>query len=210
MWTSSGHGGVVGWRVRRAPPSFDRHPDPHSPRFVSATLAVDASSVDSGSIFANQIVKSEEDHVGIELLERAAEAGGRLLRVERLVASGSADSAGRGAGFLLTFDVGRVLVAADRVHESLMIRHVDSAEALSAIRLMPLDEEEPWWRLAGQPLTGAWLRSEGEGAASGAGGESHVRLQFREPDQNPKRIAFLYEQGSVRVIEVQEGVTDGG
>jgi hypothetical protein len=147
--------------------------------------------------------------LGIELLERAAEAGGRLLRVEQLVSAGGGDSPERGAGFLLTFDVGRILVAADRVHESLMIRHIDSAEALSAIRLRPLDEEEPWWRLAGNPLTGAWLRSEGEGAAAAAGAASDVRLQFREADQNPKRVALLFDQGSVRVIEAQEGVADG-
>ncbi|MCH2184424.1 hypothetical protein MK280_00970 [Myxococcota bacterium] len=148
--------------------------------------------------------------MGIELLERAAEAGGRLLRVEQLALAGEADTPERGAGFLLTFDVGRILVAADRVHEQLVIRHIDSAEALSAIRLRPLDEEEPWWKLAGNPLTGAWLRAEGEGAAAGSGAVSHVRLQFRESDQNPKRIALLYEQGSVRVSETQGGVTDGG
>ena len=138
--------------------------------------------------------------MGIELLERAAEARGRLLRVEQLVSAGGGDTPERGAGFLLTFDAGRILIVADRVHEGLVYRHIESAEVLSDIQLRALDEEEPWWRLAGNPLTGAWLWAEGEGAATGSGAVAHVRLQFREPDQNPKLVALLYEEGSVRVV----------
>ena len=51
--------------------------------------------------------------MGVELFERAAEVGGCFLKAEQLVESGGDDDPLRGPGYLLTFDVGRILVAAD-------------------------------------------------------------------------------------------------
>ncbi len=139
--------------------------------------------------------------MGIELFERAAESRGRLLRAEQLVtADGDADPQ-RGAGYLLTFDVGRILVAADRAHQRLLLRHVAAPEEVQSIKLAPLDDEEPWWRVAGNTITRAWPGGDGEGAASGAGAVRELRMQFREDDESPKVIALRYEDGVVRVGE---------
>jgi hypothetical protein len=144
--------------------------------------------------------------LGIELLERAAEARGRVLRVELLPLAGSEPESARGAGFLLTFDIGRVLVVADPSRRRLVLRHVQSPAELESIRLVPLDEEEPWWRVAGNPLTRIWPGNAGEGAASAEGDLQEVRLQFREDDERPKVISLRYADGVVRVAEEKTDV----
>jgi len=143
---------------------------------------------------------------GIELFERVAEARGRLLRVELLVAADVEPDAAHGAGFLLTFDVGRLLVAADRAHGVLLVRAVTSPAEVESIKRIPLDEEEPWWRVAGNPLTRAWPGGGGAGAESGAGALREVRIQLREDDENPKVISLRYDAGAVRVTQEE---TDG-
>jgi peptide-methionine (R)-S-oxide reductase len=113
--------------------------------------------------------------LGIELFERAAEARGRFLRAEQLQAAGGASDPQRGPGFLLTFDVGRILVAADPGNQSLLLRQVKNPEEVASIRLTELGEEEPWWRIVGDPLTAVWPVHRGGGAggclgARGGGG----------------------------------------
>lgn len=139
--------------------------------------------------------------MGIELFERIAEARGRILRVEQLVAAGAAPDPSHGPGYLLTFDVGRILVAADRVHGRLLLRPVAAPAELEGIARAPLDEEEPWWRVAGNPLVRAWPVESGAGAASGAGDVRELRLQFRDDDASPKLISLRYEGGAVWVAE---------
>lgn len=138
--------------------------------------------------------------VGIELFERAADARGRILRVEQLQANEGASEPGHGAGYLLTFDIGRILVAADRVHERLLLRHLDKAEEAEAIRRVPLDEAEPWWRVAGNSITRAWPVGDGAGAEAG-GTVREIRIQFREDAENPKVISLRYDRGDVWVGE---------
>lgn len=141
--------------------------------------------------------------MGIELFERVAEARGRMLRVEQLVPAGGASDPRRGPGLLLTFDVGRILVVADPAHGRLLVRHIESAAEVEAIKRAPLDEEEPWWRVAGNSITRAWPggAGAGEGAAAGTGDLREVRLQFREDEENPKVISLRYDDGAVRVAE---------
>jgi hypothetical protein len=139
--------------------------------------------------------------LGIELFERVAEARGRVLRVEQLVPAGGASSPRRGPGYLLTFDVGRILVVADPAHGCLLVRHVESAAEVEAIKRAPMDEQEPWWRVVGNPVTRVWPGGAGAGAASGAGDLHEVRLQFREDDANPRVISLRYDDGAVRVAE---------
>ncbi len=99
----------------------------------------------------------------IELFERAAGAGAQLLRVEQY-----------GAVLALTFDVGLVTVA-PAAAGALVVAHPDSRDELPATP-QSLDEEEPWWRLLGSPLTGV----SSEGAA--------IRLRFRAVDDNPRTV----------------------
>jgi hypothetical protein len=137
--------------------------------------------------------------LGIELLERAAEAGGCFLKAERLLdAEGAADSSS-GPGYLLTFDVGRILVVADRANGCLQLRQVESADEVASIRLAPLDEEEPWWRLAGNPITRAWPCHEGSGASISTGEVGDIRMQFRRRDDKPRFVSLRYEAGAVHV-----------
>ncbi len=119
----------------------------------------------------------------MERLERAVEAGGRLLKVERL----GGVSQGIARGFLLTFDVGRLLieVEAGRVH-SVVIESADEVPA----NLEAASEDEPWWRLIGCPMTQVWA---GEVGAQG------LRLKFREDHENPKFIALVPDGAEVRV-----------
>ncbi|MCS5636329.1 MAG: hypothetical protein NZ990_07415 [Myxococcota bacterium] len=137
--------------------------------------------------------------MGIELLERAAEVSGCFLRAERLVDAESDDDPSRGPGYLLTFDVGRILVVADRVNSCLQLRQVKSLDEVASIRLDPLDEEEPWWRLAGDAITRAWPCHEGSGASISAGEVGDIRMQFRREDEKPRFVSLRYEEGVVRV-----------
>ena len=87
------------------------------------------------------------EETGLEILEQAAEARGKILRAE-------ADRAGASVGVLaLTFDVGRVVI--EPSERGVEIRRATDRDALPE-DLGALDEEEPWWRLLGQPITAAW------------------------------------------------------
>jgi len=125
----------------------------------------------------------------MELLERVAEAKGRLLRVQCY-----RERAGKAprlvSGLLLTFDVGRILVWADPAQNGeggLSYMHVEDTEDLSA-GLVELDEREPWWRVLGSPLFRVRRKT-------GPGG---VCLQFRASDSNPRFIDIVQKD---RLIE---------
>jgi len=137
--------------------------------------------------------------LGIELFERVAEAQGRILKVDQLVAAGGDPDPSRGPGYLLTFDVGRILVVADPQHDRLLVRAVESPAAVEAIRTASVEEEEPWWRVVGNPATRAWPGSDGEGATAASGDVREVRIQFREDTENPRVVSLRYDAQAVRV-----------
>jgi hypothetical protein len=124
--------------------------------------------------------------VGFELFQRASGARAQILRVERMASSDGESSA---PAFLLTFDVGRILVRSDPFTGSLRAEALESREAVSG-PLACADEEEPWWRVLGAPLTAAW--------ESGAEEARGLRLRFRSDDDNPRVIALRPEGASVR------------
>ena len=127
----------------------------------------------------------------LEIFERAVEAKGRLLRVD-------ADRAGPTPRRLaLTFDVGRILLEATA--DGLTASSV-AADATLPEGLDSLAEEEPWWRLLGNPITAAWPGDAGE-AAGARSGESLwcLKLRFRE-EADHARIVLLEAAGpAVRV-----------
>jgi hypothetical protein len=127
----------------------------------------------------------------LEIFERAVAARGRLLRVE-------ADRSGATPRQLaLTFDVGCILVRPSG--DGLSATQVGESGALPG-KLEPLDEEEPWWRLLGQPLTAAWQGATGEAAgAQGAGFSSVLKLRFREQTENPRIVVLEAAGAAVRV-----------
>ncbi len=127
----------------------------------------------------------------LEIFERAARAHGRILRVE-------ADRGGATARVLaLTFDVGRILLRSDG--SEVRAEAVADRDALPA-GLVCLDEEEPWWRVLGQPLTAAWPARGGE-ATGGATGDAlpALKLRFRESDRNPRIVALTAAGPALRV-----------
>lgn len=132
---------------------------------------------------------------GLEILERAAEARGKILRAE-------GDRAGASVGVLaLTFDVGRVVIAP--ADDGLAIRGVGEREGLPD-GIGSLDEEEPWWRLLGQPITAAWPGGVEEGVgASGLGKLMVIKLRFREENENP-RVVRLEATGSAIRVSLDE------
>jgi hypothetical protein len=97
---------------------------------------------------------------------------------------------GLAAGFLLTFDVGRLLVQVDpdagRVHSLLIESAAEMPPGLEAV-----SEEEPWWRLVGCPL-----------ARVGAGevGAQGLRLQFRADGENPRVVVLQPSANEVQAI----------
>jgi len=137
--------------------------------------------------------------VGIELFERVARAGGRLLRAEQLAPAGRGGDSVCAPGYLLTFDVGRILLVAEPASATLRASEVrDRAELGASLR--SLDEEEPWWRLLGNPITRVWPGPSGSGAIAGSQEEvKDMRIQFRQDDENPRVVSLRFDAGAVRV-----------
>ena len=127
----------------------------------------------------------------LQVFERAVDANGRLLRVE-------ADRTGSTPRkLILTFDVGRILIQPS--DDGLTIATIADRAALPE-GMTALEEEDPWWRLLGQPLTAAWPGGVEESVgATGSGPLLALKLRFREETQNP-RIVLLESAGTaVRV-----------
>jgi hypothetical protein len=114
----------------------------------------------------------------MDRFEKVAEAGGQLLRVDGVEPTGIG-----GSSLLMTFDVGRVLVSADPVGRHLVAEVVASLEDTPG-ELAPANEEEPWWRVIGNPLVRVSPLVEGTALSQG------VRLQFRADDDAPRIIAL--------------------
>jgi hypothetical protein len=148
----------------------------------------------------------------MERLQRAAEAGGRVLKAERLD-PGGAGAAQRAAAFLVTFDVGRLLLSVDPGSGELTSHYLEPGEEAPP-GLLDAAEEEPWWRILGAPLVRVW---SGEAAAGGgrrgsAGpsqGGRGLLLQFRDDAANPRIVSFDPEGPLVRV-SLAEAEPQGG
>lgn len=125
---------------------------------------------------------------GIELFERAAEAKARLLRVARFRSEG-----GGATGLLLSFDVGQIAVEPLAAGDAaLAVSHPDDGDSPPQ-HLDPLDEQEPWWRLLGNPLTAVWPRSHGASL-------HEIRLRFREPEDAARVVTLAIRGHSVAAL----------
>jgi hypothetical protein len=132
--------------------------------------------------------------MGIELFERAAAGGGQLLRAEVRPLDGRGD---RVSALLLTFDLGRIAVAAEPATSRLAIEYVPSRDDVGGLE--DASEEEPWWRLLGSPLARAW--------PAGPDGKGGLYLQFRASGQSPRVVALEPRGGSVAIrLERPEAV----
>jgi hypothetical protein len=145
------------------------------------------------------------DALGIELIERAAEARGRLLKVERQAPAAGAEDTSRAITFQLTFDVGRISIGFDHIRGSLVIEHLD-ADAPQLAGLEDLAEADPWWRILGNSIVRAWPSPNGEGAQSATTDAlAEFCMQFREDADNPKLVALRAEPSGVRVLLKEVG-----
>jgi len=122
----------------------------------------------------------------VELLRRAAAAGGQILKVELRGVPGGAGGE-RATAFLLTFDVGRILVSADPASGRLVPVHLREPDEAPR-DLVNASEEEPWWRLLGCPLARA------EAAANSTG----IRLEFVISKERTRTLALEIDGGLVR------------
>ena len=128
---------------------------------------------------------------GLEIFERIATSGGRILRAKADRSGGTSDV------LALTFDVGRVLVRSG--DDGLLVSHASERAAVPE-DLMPLDEEEPWWRLLGQPVSAAWPGGVEEGVgARGLNSLLILKLRFRAETDNPRVLMLEAAGRSVRV-----------
>lgn len=128
---------------------------------------------------------------GLEIFERAATARGRILRIE-------ADRPGAMPEVLvLTFDVGRIVVRPG--DDGLLVESVEDVASMPE-GLQAVDEEEPWWRLLGHPMTRAWPGGVEEGVgARGLGSLMVLKLRIREESDNPRVLRLEAAGRAVRV-----------
>lgn len=122
----------------------------------------------------------------MERLTRVVEASGRLLKADRVGGDGSALA----AGFLLTFDVGRLLLEVDPNAGKIRSVIIETTEEIPA-GLEEASEDEPWWRVVGSPLARVW---------AGDVGAQGVRLQFRADHERPRIITLQPSGGDVQVL----------
>ncbi len=127
----------------------------------------------------------------LDIFERAATARGRILRIE----ADRSDALPR--ILALTFDIGRIVLRAEA--GEVRAEAVPERGALPP-GLVPIDEEEPWWRVLGQPITAAWPLAGGEtGPVATAAALRAVKLRFRESDQNPRIVAIAAAGPALRI-----------
>lgn len=128
----------------------------------------------------------------MELLERVAGESGQLLRVETQIDGPAGDVI---SALILTFDVGRVVLRVDSASGSLDEQQLEAGAATPS-NWVNVDEEEPWWRVLGSSLSRVLDIDPGSGSVG-------VALQFRQDEDNPRRIALL-AHGTGVVVKLQQ------
>lgn len=126
----------------------------------------------------------------MEIFERAAAARGRILRVE----ADRSDALPR--ILALTFDIGRIVV---RPADGELRAEVVADRAALPPGLVLLDEEDPWWRVLGQPLTAVWPVGSEAGPVRTQARLEALKLRFRESDQNPRIVGITAAGPALRV-----------
>jgi hypothetical protein len=122
----------------------------------------------------------------MEVFENAATAGAQLLKAERLAQAGD-DETPLTSAYLLTFDVGRVLLAADPVRGRLVANTLPDVESVPG-GLVDASEDEPWWRLLGCSLAQATSQTEA----------TSLRLDFRISDDGLRSLDLVMTGGVIR------------
>ncbi len=125
------------------------------------------------------------------ILEELIREEPRLLRAE-LAPADEREAATCFRGLLLTFDVGRLVVAIDAEKGILRVDHGTEVE-LDEADIEGVDEEEPWWTLMGHALVRARR------------GPDVLELQFRADDKSPKLVTLTLREGAIHVVARKKG-----
>lgn len=130
----------------------------------------------------------------MEVFKNAAEAGAQLLKAERLAQAGGEETS-LASAYLLTFDVGRVLLAADPARGRIAADPIPDPDSVPG-GLVDASEDEPWWRLLGCSLAQATPTSE----------PASIRLDFRISAGGLRSLDLVLTGGAIRaeITEVQE------
>ncbi len=121
----------------------------------------------------------------MERLLRVVEAKGRLLKADRVGGAGP----GIAPAYMLTFDVGRLLIEVDATAGRVHSVHLETADEIPS-GIEDASEDEPWWRIMGCVLARV---TAGEVGAQG------LQLQFREDHDNPRVVSLLPSGSEVQV-----------
>ena len=122
-----------------------------------------------------------------EVLERVAESGGRLLRVEREPGAGPAGRS-RSRVLRLTFDLAVVELRAASAGRGAALEAVTLVPGSAPAPPVSADEEGPWWTLIGHPLTRVATLPDGA-----------LRVQFRPDAASPRILLLGAVEGAVAV-----------
>ncbi len=88
-------------------------------------------------------------------------------------------------GFVLVGAAGRSLVRAEPIAGSIAVE--PGEDAPDGLALVEAGQEEPWWRILGNPLVAVTEPRTPHG----------LLLQFRRDDENPRVVSFSLEEGLV-------------
>jgi hypothetical protein len=122
----------------------------------------------------------------MEAFKNAAAAGAQLLKAERLAPAGD-DQTPLTSAYLLTFDVGRVLLATDPARGRLVAENIPDPDSVPGGRV-DASEDEPWWRLLGCSLA----------LATPAAEPASLRLDFRISGGELRSLDLVMTGGAIR------------
>jgi hypothetical protein len=129
-----------------------------------------------------------------EVLAELAGPQARLLRTQQIPLPGRSELC---RAVLLTFDRARLIVSPSERGDELSVRldagESDTTHAALTAAAEESGEEEPWWRVLGNPLHRAWASSDIDR------GRAALELQFRRDDANPRVVALELADGAIRV-----------
>lgn len=93
---------------------------------------------------------------------------------------------------VLTFDVAILIFEPSVDRADLRAARIPDADALpDGVR--SADEDEPWWPLLGNELTGASAHLSAEGRRTAC------ELQFRRPEEGPRLVSVALHDGGLKV-----------
>jgi hypothetical protein len=128
------------------------------------------------------------------VLEELAGTAARLLRAQQTPLPGQSELY---EAVVLTFDRARLIITPSGRGDELALRldpgDSDVLRPDLAAAAQDSGEEEPWWRVLGNPLHRAWASSDPQRD------QAALELQFRADDANPRVVVLELAEGGIRI-----------